>query len=172
MKISKKELQEIIKEEAMNFKRALELKKELNEIEKQLNEVFAGDTLSSEKQGGVHAGQHKPVFKKKGSALVEDNEEEITDLEGLEGLEELPETGECEIEAEESVEELPMEECDLTAEEKIEEPIAENLDEPIEGESVAQKVEDSKVDDGMEKCKCVNESVETSRMKFLIGYGK
>ena len=154
MKIKKSELQELIREEAIKFKKALELKKELKEVEKQLSEVYAGDTMSPEKQGGVHAGQKKPVFKKKGDALVEEDEveEEIT----MEDFEETKVGGNEEEEA-----------------------LFENLDEPIEGESVAQKTDHPKVDDGMEKCKHVKEnkekedkpviSEEVNRMKKLAG---
>ena len=41
MKITKKELQQIIKEEAIKFKRKIELERELSEVKKQLDEVHA-----------------------------------------------------------------------------------------------------------------------------------
>jgi len=75
MKISKAELQQIIKEEAIRMKKIIDLKKELYEIENQLNEVHAGGAMDSERNDGVHAGQKKPVFDKKGSALVETGED-------------------------------------------------------------------------------------------------
>ena len=61
MKITKSQLKAIIKEEALKFKKATILKKELAEIEKQLNEVKAGAPMEAG-TGGVHAGQKKPVF--------------------------------------------------------------------------------------------------------------
>lgn len=64
MKITKSQLKAIIKEEALKFKRAVDLKKELAEIESQLNEVKAGEVISKD---GVHAGQKKAVFASKGN---------------------------------------------------------------------------------------------------------
>lgn len=61
MKITKSQLKAIIKEEALKFKRAIELKKEIAEIDKQLTEVKAGSVMEPG-TGGVHAGQKKPVF--------------------------------------------------------------------------------------------------------------
>jgi hypothetical protein len=76
MKITKKELQQFIKEEAIKFKRKVQLEKELSEVKKQLDEVHAAGMMDSEKNDGVHAGQHEPKFTKKGTALVEDEMEE------------------------------------------------------------------------------------------------
>lgn len=173
MKITKKELQELIKEEAIKFKRALELKKELAEVQKQLDEVYAGDVYGSEKQGGVHTGQRKPVFKKKGDALVEDEIEDTETIEEVNGAETSEEdvVEECELTSEED------EECELSSEEGEEENIFENLDEPIEGESVAQKTKKPNVDDGMKKDNHVKENEEKDamlkeeqdRMKKLAG---
>ena len=75
MKITKSQLKAIIKEEALKFKRAVELKKELAEIEQQLNEVKAGEVMAKD---GVHAGQKKPVFASKGNPnlKMEDGAEE------------------------------------------------------------------------------------------------
>ena len=83
MKITKKELQQIIKEEAIKFKRKVQLEKELEEVKKQLDEVHAAGAMDSTKHDGVHAGQLEPEFTQKGSALVEDEMEE-----GFEGTEE------------------------------------------------------------------------------------
>lgn len=66
MKITKSQLKAIIKEEALKFKRAIELKKEIAEIDAQLNEVKAGEVMQPG-TGGVHAGQKKAVFASKGN---------------------------------------------------------------------------------------------------------
>lgn len=170
MKITKKELRQIIKEEAIKFKRKLELEGELSKIQKQLDEVYAGEEMDSEKQGGVHTGQRKAEFKTKGSgeseagtgALVEDEDmeeiEEACDMEAMEEVETMEEANTIE-EMEES-----GEEGDETIEEMEEieegEEISENLDEPIEGHSVAQEAEESPVEDGHEKDTHVKESEE------------
>lgn len=83
--ITKKELDKIIQEEAVKFKKALTLKNELKKIQaeiKQLNEVQAGPPMSAQANGGVHAGQKTPKFStKKGNPYLkmEDNEEEVLD---------------------------------------------------------------------------------------------
>jgi hypothetical protein len=81
MKITKSQLKAIIKEEALKFKRAVELKKELSEIEKQLNEVKAGEVMAKD---GVHAGQKKPVFASKGNPNLK--MEDGLDNDGDEGM--------------------------------------------------------------------------------------
>lgn len=73
MKISKSQFLQILKEEAHKIKQELRLKKELAAIEKELNElneVHAGGGMAPG-EGGVHAGQKKAVFTKKGTHLVE-----------------------------------------------------------------------------------------------------
>jgi len=264
MKISKSQLKAIIKEEALKFKRAVELKKELAEIEKQLNEVKAGEVMATD---GVHAGQKKAIFTSKGNSNlkmedgdiesdevdidvpvdgIEDVDADVTvdadidsvagdtiskeavknAIEALEAQLGISEPGE-EVEAgtsdeegdeefefdaseigdeagEESGEEAETE-TDEEGEEEIEEygdehqvatkdavqsmpvgedesseeeTVKENLDEPIEGNSVAQVAKDSSVDDGMEKDKHVKEGAEIQetiaeaekkRMAFLAG---
>ena len=81
MKITKKELKQIIREEAVKFKKKIQLEKELTEIQKQLDEVHAGGDMDSNKNDGVHAGQKKAEFDTKSNnggfgALVEDCEDE------------------------------------------------------------------------------------------------
>ncbi len=80
MKVLKSEARQIIKEEVAIFRKEQLLKKELASIEKQLNEVKAGGEMDPNQSGGVHAGQRKPVFTKKGTHLVEDQEEETLDI--------------------------------------------------------------------------------------------
>ncbi len=80
MKIQKSQVIQIIKEEAQKIKQEMLLKKMLNEINKELNElneVHAGGEMAPGADG-VHAGQKKAVFTKKGSHLVEDQEDEMT----------------------------------------------------------------------------------------------
>jgi hypothetical protein len=249
IKITKSKLKEIVKEEAIKFKRVLELKKELDEIEQQLNEVKAGAPI--EKGGdGVHAGQRKAVFATKNgnpdlkmedgiedidadeTIPVEDGEEGIEatnddlatselggdtiskadvasaiedleiklglhagagDGEGEEGeeefefdaSEELPseeepvaddEAGAEEETMEEYTDEHPVTTTDAVGQMSVgekkadgdEDAVTENLDEPIEGHSVAQVAKDSTVDDGMEKDKHVKEGEEKEVVKDTI----
>ena len=79
-KIKKSEIVSIIKEEVENFKKVSALKEQLAKINKQLSEVYADGAMDAEKNDGVHAGQHKPVFQKKGSALIEDKEDDLSDI--------------------------------------------------------------------------------------------
>jgi hypothetical protein len=222
IKITKSELQNIIKEEAAKFKKAQELKKELKEIETQLNEVVAGGEMEPGKDG-VHAGQKKPVFTSKGNPnlKMEDSAEEegaeenaiddgkVEKAEVLNAIDNLKvalglvpaegkEDEEIEFDANDLKDETPAEEEaaaeeasseeessneeeeegaekeeSVMAENKPEEEeegkkIEENLDEPIEGESVAQVAADSKVDDGMEKDKHVKESVEADKKASIM----
>jgi len=83
LKITEAELKQIIKEEAENVKKELLLRKELSKIQKELdelNEVHAGGEMNPGADG-VHAGQRKPVFTKKGTHLVEDEDEMSDDAE-------------------------------------------------------------------------------------------
>lgn len=80
--ITKKQLDRIIKEEALKFKKALTLKKELSNIQKQLNEVEAG---AMEKSKGLpyEGGQAKPKFHnpaKNPHTMMEDGAEDIQDV--------------------------------------------------------------------------------------------
>ena len=176
MKITKKELKQIIREEAVKFKRKLELEKELASIQLQLDEVHAGGDLDSGKNDGVHAGQKKAEFDTKSNnggfaALVE---EEVT-----EDLDEAVDIAEIFAEMEEINEEVISEEDDY--DEDVEENIAENLEEPMEGSSVAQKADADTVNDNMDKVNELNESEEIEaqvlteeqmRMQKLAGIKK
>lgn len=235
-KIKKSELVTLIQEEVAKFKKSIALKKELSEVTKQLKsltegevaEVVAGPVVDAKKNDGVYAGMHKPVFQKKGSALIEDKDgDEMSDAVaneesaavdkeaimaalktlgqalGLKGEIEFDGSDEDEAEVNAATEEgteeegAPEEEEEEGSEEEVTmeaapakeeeghkeeeeaKTVAENLDEPIEGHSVAQMTADSKVDDGMEKDKHVKENAETSapapineelnRMKKLAG---
>lgn len=77
MKISKSQIVQIIKEEAQRLKKEIILKREIASIEKELqelNEVHTGGAMDPG-TGGVHAGQKKAVFTKKGSHLVEKDDD-------------------------------------------------------------------------------------------------
>ncbi len=83
MKIKKSQFIQIIKEEAQKVKKEILLRKELASIEKELqdlNEVHAGGAMAPG-EGGVHAGQKKAVFTKKGTHLIEKGDEEMADME-------------------------------------------------------------------------------------------
>jgi hypothetical protein len=73
MKITKSELKEIIREEAQKFKRKVELERELNSIQEQIEEVHANGTREIPGGGGHGYGKN---FTKKGTHLVEDEFEE------------------------------------------------------------------------------------------------
>lgn len=89
IKITKSELDRIIKEEALKFKKAISLKKELSNIEKelqQLNEVEAGkdiaptggDNLTNTKKQFVDVSQKAPKFhnpSKNPHTMMEDDSE-------------------------------------------------------------------------------------------------
>jgi len=78
MKISKSQVLQIIQEEAQKVKQEIILRRELSSIEKELNElneVHAGGPMAPGKDG-VHDGQKKAVFTKKGSHLIEDEDAE------------------------------------------------------------------------------------------------
>tara|TARA_R110000868_G_scaffold38669_1_gene135206 strand:- start:13370 stop:13837 length:468 start_codon:yes stop_codon:yes gene_type:complete len=75
MKITKNELKEIIREEALKFKRKIELENELNEVQSQINEVTGGPgTHFANDTAGTMYDKNVTL---KGGALVED-ETEIT----------------------------------------------------------------------------------------------
>jgi hypothetical protein len=87
--IKKSELDKIIKEETLKFKKAIALKGELKKIQNELdqlnecdvNEVQAGEVVKS-KGLPYEGGQHKPKFATKNGnphLKMEDSEEEITD---------------------------------------------------------------------------------------------
>lgn len=87
MKISKSQIVQIIKEEAQRLKKEIILKREIAAIEKELqelNEVHAGGAMDPG-TGGVHAGQKKAVFTKKGSHLVEKEDDDDMEMQAVPG---------------------------------------------------------------------------------------
>jgi hypothetical protein len=73
MKITKNELKEIIREEALKFKRKIELENELNEVQSQINEVTGGPgTHVANDTAGTMYDKNVTL---KGGALVEDNDD-------------------------------------------------------------------------------------------------
>jgi hypothetical protein len=231
--IKKSDLDRIIKEEALKFKKAITLKKELKNIEAQLkqlnecdvNEVEAGQMHKIPSSTGFEGEQAKPKFhnpEKNPNTMMED-EEEITDVdldtdsdedvddgkidkasvlsaiedlkmalnlhgeaeseevEGGEGEEangeevgsddeEYEFDGDSESEGTEGSEE-GNEEIDENKKKEVKE----NLDEPIEGKSVAQHAEQDNVSDDMHKDNHVKEENDTlmesekKRMAVLAG---
>jgi hypothetical protein len=146
MKITKKELQQIIKEEAIKFKRKIELERELSEVKKQLDEVHAAGAMDSTKHDGVHAGQLEPEFTKKGSALVEDEMEE-----GFEGAEEKEEDEFSDFNLEEMLsemlEEMNSEECEEEEEEMNE--VSDMTEEEEEMNEVSDMTEEEEEEEEM-----------------------
>lgn len=91
IQIKKSELDRIIKEETLKFKKAITLKKELKNIEEQLkklnecgvNEVEAGEMHKISSDTGFKGAQAKPKFhipSKNPNTMMEDGTEEIEDL--------------------------------------------------------------------------------------------
>ncbi len=107
IKISESQLRQMFREEGGKIKKEIILKAVLNKIDSELNElneVHAGEDMNPGKDG-VHSGQKKPVFTKKGTHLVED-EMEIDDNTEME----TPEIGAPEMEMGDNTEiETPVE---------------------------------------------------------------
>lgn len=80
MKITKSELQEIIREEAQKFKRKLELERELKSLQEQIEEVRAAGTREIPGGGGHGYGKDFETKSRAGGpeALVEDEFEEFS----------------------------------------------------------------------------------------------
>lgn len=96
IQISESEFRKLIREEGEKIKKEIILRAQLEKIEQELsklNEVHAGEEMSPGPDG-VHSGQKKPVFTKKGSHLVED-EMENSDSESEDM--DMPETSEEEM---------------------------------------------------------------------------
>jgi hypothetical protein len=174
MKITKKELQQIIKEEAIKFKRKIELEKELSEVKRQLDEVHAAGMMDSEKNDGVHAGQHEPEFTKKGTALVEDDMEE-----GFENSEEKEENEVSDFNLEEMLAEMlgemNSEECEdeesETIEEEMEEEIEEGMEEEMPETPSHEETDKNQVYESTDK-KSDSILTEQKRMQELAGIKK
>lgn len=183
MKITKSELKKIIKEEAMRFKKKVQLEKELSQIQSQLDEVHAGGEMSGSENDGVHAGQRKPEFTKKGTHLVEDEMEDDMDemnyeSEMEEGMDEADVDADidlaeifAEMEREEGVEEMTdesdcMEKMDGESDESMEEMTDESMDEMSHENEMEEMTNESKKSEG----KVLNE--EQIRMRELAGIKK
>lgn len=88
---TKAELAKTLEEEAYKTIKTHRLKQELAELDRQINEVRAGGPMAPGKDG-VHAGQLKPVFTKKGTHLTEtDDTEETGEMGDTEGMATEPE---------------------------------------------------------------------------------
>lgn len=96
IKITESEFRKIIREEGEKIKKEMILRTHLEKIDSelaQLKEVHAGGNMAPGTDG-VHAGQKKAVFDKKGTHLVEDQEDLDMDTEEMPstdmGAEEMP----------------------------------------------------------------------------------
>lgn len=101
IRISESQFRKMVREEGEKIKKEILLRAQLEKIDQELaklSEVHAGGNMEPGKDG-VHAGQKKPVFTKKGTHLVEDETEEM-------GSEENPMDSVEETPAEESAETL------------------------------------------------------------------
>lgn len=81
--ISESQFRKMVREEGEKIKKEIILRAQLDKIDQELaklNEVHAGGNMEPGKDG-VHAGQKKPVFTKKGTHLVEDDNEEMDNQE-------------------------------------------------------------------------------------------
>ena len=79
IQILESQLRQIIREEGEKIKKEIVLRATLQKIDQELSalkEVHAGGNMAPGKEG-VHAGQKKAVFTKKGTHLVEDETEEM-----------------------------------------------------------------------------------------------
>ena len=79
IQISESQLRQLIREEGEKIKKEIVLRATLQKIDQELSalkEVHAGGNMAPGKEG-VHAGQKKAVFTKKGTHLVEDETEEM-----------------------------------------------------------------------------------------------
>lgn len=82
IQISESQFRKLVREEGEKIKKEIILRTKLSKIDQELarlNEVHAGGEMSPGPDG-VHAGQKKPVFTKKGTHLVEDEEEGMENM--------------------------------------------------------------------------------------------
>lgn len=82
IQISESQFRKLVREEGEKIKKEIILRTKLSKIDQELaklNEVHAGGEMSSGPDG-VHAGQKKPVFTKKGTHLIEDEEEGMENM--------------------------------------------------------------------------------------------
>lgn len=94
IRISESQFRKMVREEGEKIKKEILLRAQLEKIDQELaklSEVHAGGNMEPGKDG-VHAGQKKPVFTKKGTHLVEDETEEMGSEENsMDSVEETPE---------------------------------------------------------------------------------
>lgn len=187
MKITKAQLVQIIKEEADKFKKELKLKRELAQIETQLNEVKAGGIKHASDTAGY---KYDEKFGKKGTHLVEiedeANEMEENEMEelvaamktiakacGLSGTIELDdeeveagEEGEEEVETDViepgDEEEADEEEAEVEGEEEMEEEFT-LAKEVNEEENQEENMEESVAEEGAKEENAKEENVEEGK---------
>ena len=165
MKITKNELKEIIREEALKFKRKIELENELNEVQSQINEVTGGPgTHVANDTAGTMYDKNVTL---KGGALVEDNDDTEISVDDDGGVEISTDESYMSEEAlEEMLSEIMSEDDDEEGAE--EEPADEETDEVDEGIYEEEEVSEEEVCEEEE----VSEEViseEMRRMKELAG---
>ena len=91
VRISEAQFRKLIREEGEKIKKEIILRAQLDKIDQELaelSEVHAGGNMAPG-ESGVHAGQKKPVFDKKGTHLVEESPEEEMSSDDM-GAEEMP----------------------------------------------------------------------------------
>tara|TARA_R110000803_G_scaffold208376_1_gene276994 strand:+ start:166 stop:675 length:510 start_codon:yes stop_codon:yes gene_type:complete len=165
MKITKNELKEIIREEALKFKRKIELENELNEVQSQINEVTGGPgTHVANDSAGTMYDKNVTL---KGGALVEDDDDTEISVDPDGGVEISTDESYMSEEAlEEMLSEIMSEDDDEEGAE--EEPADEETDEVDEGIYEEEEVSEEEVCEEEE----VSEEViseEMRRMKELAG---
>jgi hypothetical protein len=151
MKITKTELKKIIREEALRFKKKLQLESELSEIEKELQEVEAGELYDAgETAGKKYKAEFEELDNKFGiegethTIKEEEVEEEVVEEEDEKSLEEML----AEIMAEEETEE-EVEEEEIEEEELEEEYLAESDETIFDEECEVVKECDSVMEEGV-----------------------
>ena len=169
MKITKNELKEIIREEALKFKRKIELENELNEVQSQINEVTGGPgTHVANDTAGTMYDKNVTL---KGGALVEDNDETEISVDPDGGVE--ISTGQDEsYMSEEALEEMLAE---IMSEDDDEEGAGDGTEEePLEDEdpTVDERVYEEAISEEEVSEEEVSEEViseEVKRMRELAG---
>ena len=169
MKITKNELKEIIREEALKFKRKIELENELNEVQSQINEVTGGPgTHVANDTAGTMYDKNVTL---KGGALVEDDDDTEISVDPDGGVEISTDESYMSEEAlEEMLSEIMSEDDgeEDGEEEPDEDPADEETDEVDEGIYEEEEVSEEEVCEEEE----VSEEViseEMRRMKELAG---
>ena len=165
MKITKNELKEIIREEALKFKRKIELENELNEVQSQINEVTGGPgTHVANDTAGTMYDKNVTL---KGGALVEDNDETEISVDPDGGVE--ISTGQDEsYMSEEALEEMLAE---IMSEDDGEEPGDEEPGDEEPGDEEPAEVEEGIYEEAISEEEVSEEviSEEVKRMRELAG---